>query len=280
MALESTNIDDVNMVDSIAADSIRMSHEGEVKKGIVLIDPLSKYRKENAAAKAARDPNQGMSWIFLLIALLFCAIGIKFKGSAGYLRALVTDMTDTRVRHNLFDDTVKETSLIVLLNAMWVICSGVMLWIGIRNHFAGLPPGSSAGVTMLQSKGIMICSGMTAAYLMVMLIAYWIVGNVFSDMRQTALWVKGAFASTGLEAFLMFPLALIALNYSSWSGGLFVIAVIVFVIGKIAFIYQGFRIFFNQISSWMLFLYYLCCLEIIPAIMTYGITLMLCTSGK
>lgn len=273
----------VNIADTLAADSvvvnqamldsIRLSKMGEQKKGFILIDPLSEYKNPKERDHGTINPNQGMSWIYLLIAALFCAIAIKSKGSAGYLRALVSDLTDTRVRHNLFDDTVKEASLIILLNAMWVLCSGIMLWIWMRNHFASQPPGSSLGISMLQSKGILICSGMTAAYLLLMILAYWVVGNVFSNVRETNLWVNGAFASTGLEAFLMFPLALIALNYASWSGGLCVVAIIVFIVGKIAFIYKGFRIFFSEISSWLLFLYYICCLEIIPVILTFAATI-------
>ncbi|MDE5870106.1 MAG: DUF4271 domain-containing protein, partial [Muribaculaceae bacterium] len=62
-----------------------------------------------------------------------------------------------------------------------------------------------------------------------------------------------------------------------WTVGLLEIAAGVFILGKIMFIYKGFRIFFNQISSWMLFLYYLCSVEIVPLILTYFATLQLCS---
>ena len=106
---------------------------------------------------------------------------------------------------------------------------------------------------------------------------YWLVGNVFTDARKTEMWVRGAAATNGAEAFLLFPLALLALTQPEWNPGVLILAGIVFILGKFLFIFKGFRIFFNQFSSWLLFLYYLCSLEIIPLLLTYGLTLTLCS---
>ena len=76
---------------------------------------------------------------------------------------------------------------------------------------------------------------------------------------------------------MLFPLSLVALNYPKWDVPVLLIAAGVFVIGKIVFLYKGFRIFFTQISSWLLFLYYLCSLEIVPLILTYLGAVTLCT---
>lgn len=113
-------------------------------------------------------------------------------------------------------------------------------------------------------------------YVIFMLLAYEITGNVFSDRNMTRLWVKGASALMGLQVFLFFPFALLSLCYPEWNRIILILAGIVFIIGKIQFIYKGFRIFFNQISSWLLFLYYLCSLEIVPLILVYFGTVALC----
>lgn len=266
--------DSTAIADSIAPGPI----EGEVKEGIVLINPLSKFTdgvKDNGRSSFW---DGGMSWVYLALAVMFCVTALKFKGSTRYLRALVSDLTETRVRHNAFDDTVKETSLMILLNLSWVLCTGILLWTLLKFDFAGQAAADSINLRVGEPEGVWICTGMVGLYLGGMMLAYLIVGNVFSDSKLTRLWIKGASASTGLQAFLMFPLALLALTYVKWAGAVLIVGASVFVLGKIVFLYKGFRIFFTQISSWMLFLYYLCSLEVIPIILTYLATLWICTS--
>ena len=267
---------EIAAADSVAQDSVPVRAAGEIKGGIILIDPASAYRspKESEPGTAKFD---GMSWIYLVLAVLFCITGIKFKGSSRYLKAVVSDLTDTRVRHNAFDDTVKETSLLILLNLLWTACAGILLWTTVKltTHFTAA---DSISLTTNAAKGIGICIGVVSIYTSLLYLAYLIVGNVFSDRKLTRLWIKGAAASTGLQTFLMFPLALLALSYPASSATVLIIAAIVFVIGKIVFLYKGFRIFFTQISSWMLFLYYLCSLEIVPLVLTYVAAVCACTA--
>lgn len=263
--------------DSIAAatDTLDLTAEGETACGIILTDPGAAYAAP--ASPHVTDSHWGeMSWVYLALAVMFCAIGIKFKGNSRYMKALYDDLTDTRLRSNLFDETVKETSLLVLLNLMWVLNVGIMLWglVEMSTPAEGsLPRPESAPV------GIAICVGVTAVYQGLMYVAYWIVGNVFSDRVHTRLWVKGAAASTGMGAFLMFPLSLMSLIYPGWRETILIVAACVFAVGKIVFLYKGFRIFFAEISSWLLFLYYLCSLEIVPLVLTYIGAVLACASA-
>lgn len=269
-------------VDTVPADTAVADStgaiEGEELQGIVLIDPVSAYRDPSAGEAASGAWGGGMSWIYLGLAVLFCIVGLKFKGSKRYLKALVTDLTDTRVRHNAFDETVKETSLLVLLNVLWVACAGILLWVcvllTVHQTWA-----DSTRIMPQPARGIALCMVTAALYLALMMLAYWVVGSVFSDRKLTRLWLKGAAASTGLQTFLLFPLALVALNYPRWDFPALMIAAGVFIIGKIVFLYKGFRIFFTQISSWLLFLYYLCSLEIVPLILTYLGAVTVCTTA-
>lgn len=255
--------------DSTAVVTIDSIAAGEQQAGIVLVAPQQFDSSSLPSHAEAHAANIGMSWIYVVLSLLFCITALKFHGSIRYLRSLAVDIIDTRLRHNAFDDTVKETSLIVLLNALWVSGTGILLWVAVRNHLSISDP------AMGLPWAIISCIGVAAAYLLCMLFAYWIVGNVFSDAALTALWIKGAAASSAIQTFLIFPLAIVALNFGAWSSAIVVIAFIVFVIGKILFLYKGFRIFFAQISSWLLFLYYLCSLEIIPVIITLTFTVSL-----
>ncbi len=265
----------VEPADSVAADSVQLSLPvpGEVKEGIILINPAKEFLgKETHLPKMHWSP---MSWVYLGLALLFCVVAIKFKGNSRYMKALMSDLTSTRMRPNAFDDTVKETSLLVLLNIMWVACAGVLLWTVIRTFSPGADT-MSFKIPDKPAMGIAICSGVAAVYLLAMTIAYWVIGNVFAERRQTQMWVKGAAAAYGLETLVLFPVALLTLTYLAWNRTLLIIAAAVFVFGKIVFLYKGFRIFFTQISSWLLFLYYLCSLEIVPLILTYVAAVAAC----
>lgn len=266
-----------NELDSLALDSIAPIPEGEVPSALIFTAEPETTNSLNEGVADTASAGSGMSWIYVILAVLFCITALRFKGSIRYIQALTADLVDTRVRNNVFDDTVKETSLIVLLNVMWVACAGILCWLAV-SHFISGPDHYSLNVTIKQPVGIALCGAIALGYLLIMMLAYWIVGNVFSDSRLASIWIKGAAASTGLQTFLLFPIALVALNYQSWVGPLLIVALIVFVAGKIIFLYKGFRIFFAQISSWLLFLYYLCSLEIIPVILTFAAMVAVCSS--
>ena len=256
-------------------DSIARERAGERLQPIVLINPL---REEVApASPVAAGKTEGMSWVYLILGILFCVSALRFKNSRKQLGHLWNDLTDTRLRHNMFDDTVKETSFIVLLNVLWAASAGVMLWklLDYRT-MQGAAAGGSFGLRHPESVGIAICAGLSGLYLIGLLIAYWGVGRIFTDRRRTQLWIKGATSSTALETFLLFPTALLLLCYPAWTGWLLLVGGIVFLLGKMLFFSKGFRIFFNQISSLLLFLYYLCSLEIVPVVIVYITALSLC----
>lgn len=263
--------------DSIAiADSTRVA-EGESMAGIILVDPAAKYSKPLEVSKHFAW-GTGMSWIYLALVVLFCAIAFKFKGSKKYMKALYKDLVDTRVRHNLFDDTVRETSLLVLLNMLWAVCFGVLLWAAVRIGLPYLPQLGNAGIPSKPGIGIGLCIGVSAIYMGLLLTAYWVVGSVFSNRNETRLWFKGAVSANALETFILFPCALLTLTCPYWSLPLLALAAAIFLIGKFVFLYKGFRIFFNEISSWLLFLYYLCSLEIIPLLLTFVAAAYLCSN--
>lgn len=260
--------------DSVARDTLP---PGEIKEGIVLVDPAAKYLKQEQPLHKHFAWGGGMSWIYLVLALLFCAIGVKFKGNARYMKALYADLVDTRVRNNMFDETVRESSLLVLLNLLWVACAGVLLWTTVTLT-APLLTQYNLTIPAKPAGGIGLCIAIAALYQVFMQLAYWIVGRIFSERRETRLWVKGAAAANGLETFILFPCALVTLAYPAWDFPMLIVAAGVFVFGKIIFLYKGFRIFFNEISSWLLFLYYLCSLEIVPLILTYAAAIAVCSS--
>lgn len=265
------NAADTVITDSLAADSLAADSADTVVAYGFLFE-----QDHGPSPVRPSAPGYGMSWIFTGIVVLFCLIGLRFQNSMRYLRAMIADLTQTRTRQNAFDETVNETSFLLLLNLMWVACAGVLLWSVVHLGSPG-NPGDSFGIPDRPELGIPLCMGICFIYLLLMLGAYWTVGRVFTDPRHTSLWVKGAISSYALCAILFFPLALLGLCYPDWLPILLEIAAGAFILTKILFIFQGFRIFFTHFSSWLLFLYYLCSLETVPLTITYVVTLQLCS---
>ncbi len=242
---------------------------GEQLKGLVLDNPL-------VVEPAPAHPDDDMSWIYLLLMALFCVVAIRFHKSPHFIKTIAGDLTDTRERGNVFDDTVRETTLLVLLLIMWSLCAGVMLWSLIRLR-SGIRAEYSFGVPDSGALGTAICMAVFVVYSGAMMLAYWVVGRVFSDGPRTQSWIKGAGATAALQTFAFYPIALLLLCQPQWTPELLCAGAAVFIMGKLVFIFKGFRIFFTRFSSWLVFLYYLCSLEIVPLILTYVASLYLCS---
>lgn len=254
--------------DSVASDSIAEHHA----YGITLTPPRIPEVEPNASL------SWGMSYVLGGMFILFCIIGLRFRNNRKYVTMLLRNLVEVRVRNNLFDETVRETSFLVLLNLMWSCSAGIILY-SILCYTIHIDPSDSFGIPALQSRAAVstaICMGVGVAYTGFMALAYYLVGTVFSGSVYAKMWLKGYSASQGLLSFIYFPLALLFICYPQWVEPLLWVALGTFVLAKIVFIWKGFRIFFTQISSWVLFLYYLCSLEIVPLILTYLAATMLC----
>lgn len=242
--------------------------------GIIIEAPYT--TKLESPGPANQDSSHGLSWIFVVLGLLFFMVCMKLKNAPGYLMTLLSDAKDVRIRHSMFDNTVKETSFLIILIVTWICCAGIMLWELVR-FAGGMPFVPEAHVIPNHTlRGVELCAGVAAVYVIFMLLSYELIGMVFSDRMITRLWVKGAAAGMGLQALAFFPLALVALCYPAWDAILLWIGAAILGIGKILFIYKGFRIFFQQIRSWLLFLCYLCSLEIVPLILAYLLAYQIC----
>lgn len=258
---------DTVATDTVAADTTHVAHV----YGITLTPPPVPKVEANAG------DTTGMSWIIGALILLFCIIGIRIHNSRRYLSTLVHNLTDVRLRTNAFDETVRETSFMVLLNLLWSCSAGVLLYGLLRVTTHVNPTGSfSLPLTTHPAASIAICMGVAFLYTCFMSLSYMIVGTVFAGKTKAGIWLRGYTSGQGLLSFLYFLLALLSLSHQEWNGELLWIAAGGFILTKIVFIWKGFRIFFTQISSWVLFLYYLCSLEIVPLILTYLAAILLC----
>ena len=243
--------------DSIAeTDSLVVAPEPVY--GIVLTppEPLPELSFRN-------DNNEGISFILSALFLLFLLIALRFHNNIKYAVSIFRNLIETRTRQNIFDDTVRETSLIVLLNILWCASAGLIGYSVFRFLFPEELLFSASVIGMLWGMAIAV------VYSLFMWWAYSAVGWVFSDKTHAALWVKGFSASQALMTLPFFIFALLGICRPEAAPGVGIAAATVFIFAKLVFIWKGYRIFFNQFSSWVLFLCYLCSLEIVPLILCY-----------
>lgn len=209
------------------------------------------------------EGSNGISFILTGMFLLFLVIALRFRNNFKYLLAIFRNLVETRTRQNVFDDTLRETSLIVLLNLLWCVCAGIVGYC-VFDYFVA--PDSGSGLT---ATGMLWGMAVAAVYSLFMWAMYASVGWIFSDRSHAELWVKGFTASQALMAPAFFITSLIGIcnpETALWVG---IMSAAVFIFAKLAFIWKGYMIFFNQFSSWVLFLCYLCSLEIVPLILCY-----------
>ncbi|MCH5238706.1 MAG: DUF4271 domain-containing protein [Muribaculaceae bacterium] len=237
--------------DTIEVDSLTHTY------GIVMTKPESPSQPP-----LRQGEGEGISFILGALFLLFLIISLRFRNNIKYALTIFRNLVETRTRQNIFDDTVREASMIIMLNVLWCFCVGIIGFSFLEYYrgekFTELP----------QWLGMVSVMGVAGVYALFMFGAYAGVGWVFSDRSHSELWVKGYSASQAMMAPAFFITALIAISRPGWILGVSITSAIVFIIVKMIFIWKGYRIFFNQFSSWVLFLCYLCSLEIVPLIIS------------
>ena len=219
--------------------------------------------------------NEATSWIYVILFSVFFLACFRVRGNFKFLGAFFRDLVVVRERENLFEVTMKETSFIFLVLLLSGCSIGVLLSLAVPLYGASVPikaeiPDFGIAVSG-QLLSAVVCMLLTCAYIGAMWVCYTIVGKVFSDSQHTWLWVRGFTAGTGLGGALFFPLALLALAYPEFIRQILLIAFIMLILVKMLFIVKGFRIFFTESSLWVVFLYYLCSLEIVPLVITFGL---------
>lgn len=243
----------VTAADTLVTDSIATDSTADTLKALVLTDPAPLHDAHQYVS-----PQASASWILVGLLLLFAILCFKLRGNPKFFFNLIHDLTDVRERENAFDETVRETSFLTLLNILCAAVGGILIYISLEPCY-------------LTITGPLLCIGAAVAYGLFMPPAYWCVGNVFSDRLHAKMWSRGFLASQSLLGVALLPLAMAALFYPEARNILFLLALLFLIAAKLLFISKGFRIFFTKYSSWVTFLYYLCSLEIVPLILTYAL---------
>ena len=193
------------------------------------------------------------SWLLagLLILMTLIAAGARtFKHIFG---SLDTELLGVRRRANAFEShTSAESRTLLLMVLTGCCCQAILL-----GYF--FKPTSVSNAPLL-----LLLAAVTVGLYIFQVVAYNILGYTFTDKVNTSQLLKGLNLSMGLTALLLLIPTFILLFYRSVATEMLITAACIYIIGRIAFICKGFRIFYNGFSSLVYFILYLCALEIIP----------------
>ena len=126
-------------LDLPVADTTVMSENdtiitAELQTGLVF---TTTEKPKSPPVEVGVNTGLGESLITGFMILLFCLLGIRFGNNVKYLAALRRDLLDIRERGNVFDDTVRETSFLLLMNMLWIVSAGVLLSYAVGGYANG-----------------------------------------------------------------------------------------------------------------------------------------------
>ncbi len=198
----------------------------------------------------------------MAMAAIFVIITLNFKHLLRLIGVYGQELVKVRRgRDNVFSDRpAADTRLLIMLIVLAVVC-GAIVADGAWAHFDASIEVSQGGVGRLVA--------LLGGYYLFQLTAYQTVGYTFSTPEGRREWVRGFNASQALLGMLLVIPAALTIFYPVSALVTAYIGLGAFVLAKIMFIFKGFRIFYDKISSLLYFILYLCTLEIIPLVWTY-----------
>lgn len=216
---------------------------------------------EGAPRVTELGDNSGILAIIAGVAILMLLSYGKFRR---LFSSLTANLWSLRTRANAFDDhTSNETPVLILLAAQWSLYTGLLLFTATDPD---IPRSASATFTTCISV-----AGVMAAYYIIQIFIYNILGYTFSSPHRRALLVSGFTSSQSLLGCVLMPLALVAIFYTEATDAMLILGFCCYVFARIIFNIKGFRIFYHNFSSLLYYILYLCTLEIIPLLIIYRI---------
>ena len=211
----------------------------------------------------------------MIMFLLSCFFLItSYRLGHVYISNLMHNMFSTKGKDDLYSDhTASDTRIIVALLVNTCLMEGMLLFYGLSWYNPQLTL-ALQGSVFLHVFVLVMSAGL---FMTLQLLLYRLIGFTFSDDNLTELWVGGFLSSQATLGLLLFPVVVITLVFPSTIKLMITIAIILFILARIVFIWKGFRIFFNNLSSSIYFILYLCAVEIVPPLLAIAGTVYVCS---
>ncbi len=211
------------------------------------------------------------SWIIVGLVALFLLVSMRYRTNFSFLRGIASQLLSHRKSKRMFDDTVRETSFLIMLNLLCVVSVGVLLF----GAFEIMHPELKMAPRWYAALGVV--SATVAVYYIFQWLLYMLIGKVFTDKESADLWLRGFSAGQGILGIVLFPLALVSIFYAKALTGLVVAGGVAYLLARLIFICKGVMIFSKKYTSYMPFFYYLCSAEIAPVVLAYNLAWYFCT---
>lgn len=202
------------------------------------------------------------SGVMCLLIAIFLILTANFRHYSTFIKTFTQDLFTVRRRANAFDEnnTMSETKLLVSLVTLVCLCEAIILY-----SSSAVVRGAGAFVT------IGLLTLLTGGYYLWQLIAYQTVGYLFGTPTDTRQWIKGFNASQSLLGLVLLVPALLLLFNPGMAPMLLSMSIALYGMARFIFISKGFRIFYDNYSSLVYFILYLCTLEIIPPVVLFRV---------
>lgn len=232
---------------------------------------------EVPAASNARTHNNSPlhdtgSMIMFLLSCLFLITSYRLGNV--YISNLMHNMFSIKGKDDLYTDhTMSDTRIIIALIVNTCLMEGLLLFYGLSWYNPQLTLALQSSVFL----HVFVLFLSAALFITLQLFLYRLIGFTFSDDRLTELWVGGFLSSQATLGLLLFPIVVITLVFPTTIKLMLTLSIILYILARIVFIWKGFRIFFNNLSSSIYFILYLCAVEIVPPLLALAGTVYVCS---
>ena len=207
------------------------------------------------------------SMFLLLVGLL--AVTMCYHSGHKYIENFFHYMFSTRRRENLFEDhTVHETSIQAALVANTCIVEGFIIYFAVQLLWPAFSNSLQQGIFV----HVAAYAGLALVFYAAQWMVYKVLGYTFLDTVASKLWIDGFKASQAFLGLALLPVLFLLMLYPANGKLLLMVAMSLYLVGRLIFIVKGFRIFYGNLSSIIYFLLYLCAVEIVPLVLVTGLT--------
>ncbi len=212
------------------------------------------------------------SMIMFLTSCLFLIT--SYRLGHVYISNLMHNMFSIKGKDDLYSDhTMSDTRIIIALIVNTCLMEGMLLFFGLSWFY----PSTALALQNSVLLHVFLLVVAAALFITLQIFLYRLLGFTFGDDKLTELWVGGFLASQATLGLLLFPIVVIALVFPSTIKLMLTISIILYILARIVFIWKGFRIFFNNLSSSIYFILYLCAVEIVPPLLALAGTVYMCS---
>ena len=202
------------------------------------------------------------SGVLCLIIGVFLLLAYNFRHYSTFLKNFTYDLWT--VRHT--DDTsavrtFTETGIQISIVLLACLCEGIIINAALSSSGYTTPLPTFPEIAALTVGA--------AVYYLWQLMAYRIVGYVFTVKLSGRQWLKGFNASQSLLGMALTIPALVVLFNPDVAPIVVTIGVVCYILARLIFIFKGFRLFYDNFGSLLYFILYLCTLEIVPPVIIY-----------